>query len=248
MYISVEQLIKEEVERNGRGWCFTSLHFQKFGSDASIRKALSNLQKNGFIRRLTQGVYDFPKTHDKLGVLPPDLNKVAQVIAEKNGVEIQPSGDYATNVLGLSTQVPAQIVFLTNGTSRVVKVGKQKIIFKKASQKTMAAAGTKEGLLIQALKHIGKEHIDEVTLHSIAKILNKSTPEEIKKYFRFAPSWIRTLIFKLVKSQASSESSNRKNRRLTTLFKKAHKQQQPFKGSTYDRTRSTLQRRQTAIL
>lgn len=89
------------------------MHFADLGSDASIRKALSQLQKRSFIRRLAQGLYDYPKKHDLLGIIPPDVNEVAKAIAEKDSVLIQ---------------------------------------FQKTTRKNMLSAGTREGLLIQALK------------------------------------------------------------------------------------------------
>ena len=103
---------KSELSSTARGWCFTPMHFADLGSDASIRKALSQLQKQSFIRRLAQGLYDYPKKHDLLGIIPPDLNEVAKAIAEKNGVLIQPAGAHAANLVGFSTQVPGRIIFL----------------------------------------------------------------------------------------------------------------------------------------
>jgi Family of unknown function (DUF6088) len=70
---SIEAAVKNRITDHGRGWCFTPMHFSDLGSDASIRKALSQLQKQNIIRRLAQGVYDYPKMHDLLGLIPPDL-------------------------------------------------------------------------------------------------------------------------------------------------------------------------------
>src|SRR5205807_122367 len=95
MHISVETMVKNRIIEHGNGWCFTPMHFIDLGSDVSIRKALSNLQKQNMIRRLAQGVYDYPIMHKVLGIVPPHLNDVAEAIAEKNGVKIQPSGAHA---------------------------------------------------------------------------------------------------------------------------------------------------------
>lgn len=95
---SIEIAVKNRITDHGRGWCFTSIHFSDLGSDASVRKALSQLQKQNVIRRLAQGVYDYPKMHDLLGLIPPDLNEVAKAIAEKNGVQIQPASKYGTKI------------------------------------------------------------------------------------------------------------------------------------------------------
>lgn len=195
---SVELLVKNRIMEHGRGWCFTPMHFLDLGSEASIRKALSHLQQQYIIRRLIQGVYDYPKTHDLLGTIPPDLNEVANAIAEKNGVQIQPAGAHAANLVGFSTQVPGRIIFLTEGPSRKVKIGSQEIIFKKTTKKIMSSAGTREGLLIQALKNLGKDHIDQIARAQIAKFLKDSTEKEIRKNMKFAPAWIRALVFEIL--------------------------------------------------
>ena len=198
MRLSIEDIVKDRIIEHGRGWCFTTMNFLDLGSNASLRKALSQLQKQEFIRRLSQGVYDYPKIHDVLGTIPPDLNEVAQVIAEKNGVQIQPAGAHAANLTGLSTQVPGRVIFLTEGPSRKVKIGNQVIIFKKTTKKNMHSAGTREGLLIQALKNLGKDGIDQIVRMQSAKFLKDSNKNEIKKNTKFAPAWIRDLIFEIM--------------------------------------------------
>lgn len=195
---SIKTAVKNRIIDHGRGWCFTPMHFSDLGSDASIRKALSQLQKQHLIRRLTQGIYDYPKTHDLLGLIPPDLNVVAKAIAEKNGVQIQPAGAYAANLVGLSVQVPGRVIFLTEGPSRKVKIGHQEIIFKKATKKIMSSAGTREGLLIQALKNLGKDHIDQTARIQISKFLKGSKEKEVRQNMKFAPAWIRALVFEIM--------------------------------------------------
>ena len=111
---------------------------------------------------------------------------------------IQPAGAHAANLVGLSTQVPGRIIFLTEGASKKVKIGNQEIIFRKTTKKNMLSAGTREGLLIQALKNLGKDHIDQKAHIQIAKFLKDSPAEEIKKNMKFAPAWIRALVFEII--------------------------------------------------
>lgn len=198
MHLSIEVLVKKRIIEHGRGWCFTPIHFLDLGNEASIRKALSQLQKQGVIRRLAKGIYDYPKIHDLLGTIPPDLNEVAKAIAEKNGVQIQPAGAHAANLVGLSSQVPGRIIFLTEGPSRKVKIGNQEIILKKTTKKNMSSAGTREGLLIQALKNLGKNHIDQIARAQAKKFLKDSNEKEIRKNMKFAPAWVRALIFDIM--------------------------------------------------
>ena len=175
---SAEPTIKNRITEHGPGWCFTPMHFSDLGSDASIRKSLSQLEKQKFIRRLARGLYDYPRKHDTLGIIPPDLNKVAKAIAEKDGALIQPAGAHAANLVGLSTQVPGRIIFLTEAASKKVKIGNQEIIFKKTTKKNMLSAGTREGLLIQALKNLGK--IISIKKHVYKSQNSSKTPPKKK--------------------------------------------------------------------
>lgn len=202
MHISIEELLKKRIIERGHGWCFTSINFLDLGNDASVRKALSLLQKEKFIRRLAQGVYDYPKTHDLLGMIPPDLNEVAKAIAEKNGVLILPAGAHAANLVGLTTQVPGRVIFLTEGPSRKVKIGSQKIIFKKTTKKIMSSAQTREGLLIQALKYLGKDHMDKTVRSQVLKFLKDSSVDKIRENMKYAPAWIRTLVYEIMEIKA----------------------------------------------
>ena len=197
MRASVESAIKNRIVEHSPGWCFTPMHFSDLGSNASIRKALSQLEKQKLFAK-HWGLYDYPKKHDTLGIIPPDLNEVARAIAEKDGVLIQPAGAHAANLVGLSMQVPGRIIFLTEAASKKVKIGNQEIIFKKTTKKNMLSAGTREGLLIQALKNLGKDHIDQKARKQIAKFLENSPKEEIKRNMKFAPVWIRALVFEVM--------------------------------------------------
>ena len=188
---SVEFKVKNKIKGHGVGWCFTPVNFLDLGSNESIRYALSHLHKQKIIRRLAQGIYDYPKKHEVLGTIPPDLNAVARTIAEKNGVQIQPAGAHAANLVGLSEQVPGRLIFLTEGPSRKVKIGNQEIVFKKTTSKVMASAGTREGLVIQALKNLGRDHIDKAARARIRRFLQPSAEKEIRKNLKFAPIWVR---------------------------------------------------------
>ena len=159
---SIVYNVKNRIIEHGRGWCFTPKHFLDLDSVTGVRSALSRLEKAKIIRRLRQGLYDYPREHPSLGVLPPKAEEVAKAISEKNGIQVQPSGAYAANLIGLSEQVPGRVVFLTNGPSKKVKIGKQEILFRTTTEKNMYPAGTKVGLVIQAFRNLGKENIDNI--------------------------------------------------------------------------------------
>ena len=120
---------------------------------------LHRLARKGVIRRLARGVYDFPKTHPVLGPLQPSAETIAKALAGRDHLRLQPAGAYAANALGLSEQVPAKAVFLTDGPSRTVKIGPTTIQLRRTTAKNMATAGRLSGLLIQALRELGRDHV-----------------------------------------------------------------------------------------
>lgn len=195
---TVVQNVKKRIIKKGKGWCFTPKHFQDLDSDTGVRSALSRLEKDNFIRRLAQGIYEYPREHAVLGILPPNLEEIAKAIAEKNGIQIQPSGAYAANLIGLSEQVPGRVVFLTNGPSKKIKIGKQEIIFRTTTEKNMYPAGTKAGLVIQAFRHLGKDNINKIIFNRTKKFLAGTNKHELVTTLKYAPQWIRTLIINIV--------------------------------------------------
>ncbi len=194
----IASIVKKRIITHGKGWCFTPKHFLDLDSDTGVRSALSRLTRDKIIRRLTQGLYEYPREHDVLGTLPPQVDQIAKAIAEKNGIRIQPTGAYAANIVGLSEQVPGRIIFLTNGPSKKIKIGKIEIQFRTAREKTMYPAGTKVGLAIQALKNLGRTHVDDIAQRRVKRFLHGITPHELKKYLKYAPQWIRVIILNIM--------------------------------------------------
>lgn len=185
--------VKNRITSNGKGWCFTPKHFVDLDSDTGVRSALSRLEKEGMIRRLSHGLYEYPRVHKELGMLPPQIDQVAKAISEKNGIRIQPSGAYAANLVGLTEQVPGRVIFLTNGPSKKFKIGKLEILLKTAREKTLHATG-KVGLAIQALKNIGKNHIDDKSISRLRRFLGDVSENELKQNLKYAPQWVRNII------------------------------------------------------
>lgn len=195
---SIVNAVKSRIFGHGRGWVFTTHSFSDLDSDSGVRTALSRLHGEKIIRRITQGIYDYPKTHEVLGVLSPSVEDVAKAYAEKNNAKIQASGAYAANVLGLSDQVPGRAVFLTDGPTGKIKIKNLAVVFKKTTVRNMHAAGSREALVIQAFKFIGQKNISETMLGKVKKLLKQSKPKEFEKNLQFAPRWIRTLLFSIL--------------------------------------------------
>jgi predicted transcriptional regulator of viral defense system len=164
------------------------------GSYSAVALSLKELCDKGQIRRLARGLYDYPRTHPKLGDLSPTPEQIAQALADKDSSRIQPSGAYAANLLGLSEQVPAKVVFLTDATDRRVSVGRQEIILKRTTPKNMATAGRISGLVIQALRHLGKDHVDDAVVDKLARRLSADDRRQLMKDIRYAPAWIGGII------------------------------------------------------
>ena len=148
--------------------------------------ALKSLCDAGRIRRLAPGLYDYPQKHPQLGDLFPTPEQIAQALAYKDSSRIQPSGAYAANLLGLSTQVPAKVVFLTDATDRCIRVGSQEIVLKRTTPKNMATAGRTSGLVIQALRHLGKDHVDDEVVHALVAVLFRQHPVGVYLIFQLA--------------------------------------------------------------
>jgi len=153
--------------------------------------ALSRLAKSGFIRRLTQGIYDYPKISPRLGALSPKPDDVAKAIARKGGQVLSVSPAKAANMLGLTTQVPAKLIYLTNGPTRSKTFGGQTIYLRNAAIKNLVGAGTPTGLVFQALRYIGKDGINSVVLQKIAAHLSDDGLKSLVKDSQKAPDWMR---------------------------------------------------------
>ena len=156
---SIDSKILAAIHGRGRGSVLVPADFLDIGSREAVDVVLHRLTRKGTIRRLARGVYDFPKTHPVLGPLQPSADKVAQALAGRDHTRLQPAGAYAANALGLSEQVPAKAVFLTDGPTRTVKIGPTTIQLRRTTARNMATAGRLSGLLIQALRELGKEHV-----------------------------------------------------------------------------------------
>lgn len=186
------------IQEHGRGYVFTPKDFLDLGSREAIDTALSRLTTNGDIRRLARGLYDYPKQNKLLGDLYPDPDYVAQVIARDLDSQIQISGARAMHMLGLTTQVPAQTVYLISGPSKEIKIGGVVLKFKHASPKIMAGSGTKGGIVLQAIRYLGKNGITNRVLDKISHQLDNADKQSIKNLIRFAPGWAKPSFDKLL--------------------------------------------------
>jgi len=185
------------IHGRGRGSVFVPADFLEIGSREAVDLVLHRLARKGTIRRLARGVYDFPKEHPVLGPLSPSAEVVARALAGRDRTRIQPAGAYAANVLGLSEQVPAKAVFLTDGPARTVKIGTTTIQLRQTTARNMATAGRLSGLLIQALRELGKDHITPERRNHLRRTLPVDKRQELIKDLKLAPAWMHPIFREL---------------------------------------------------
>src|ERR1700692_445910 len=194
---SIDSRILARIHSRGRGSVFVPGDFLDLGSREAVDIALHRLARKGTIRRLARGVYDFPKEHPVLGPLSPSAEAVARALAGRDQTRLQPAGAYAANALGLSEQVPAKAVFLTDGPTRAVKIGPTTIQLRRTTARNMGAAGRLSGLLIQALRELGKDHVTKERREHLKRTLPADKRRELLKDLKLAPAWMHPIFREL---------------------------------------------------
>jgi predicted transcriptional regulator of viral defense system len=194
MNLNSDIQILTKIKKAKRGTLFFINDFASFSKPDAIRQALQRLVKSGEIDRVTAGIFVRPQKDDIVGKIMPDIEDIAKAIARRDRARIVPTGDYALNRLGLSTQVPMNIIYLTNGTARKIKIGNYTIAFKKVAPKNVAAIGEISRLAIQALKTIGKENVTEEEVQHIQAVLQNEKLTHLEYDIRLAPVWIREIM------------------------------------------------------
>lgn len=203
---SAADKILARIQRKGRGSAFSGKDFLDLAARSSVDKALSSLLENGSIRRVCRGIYDYPRVNKKLGgQLSPDYDQVAHAIARRNGTRIEASGAWAANLLGLSTQVPAKIVYLTNGTSRSYHIGNQTIEFRHVAPKELLARKGSATLVVQALSHLGREHVNQGVIDVLRDRLPQEERQALLKGARYTTDWIYAAIKQIARDGDSED-------------------------------------------
>jgi hypothetical protein len=188
---SIELKTLGRVRGKGRGWVFSPHDFAGMGSRAAVDLALHRLLLKGTIRRVIRGLYDYPRFSTLLNQeLSPDMDQVAQALARKFGWRIQPSGAAAQNLLGLSTQVPARIVYLSDGPNRSYRVGKTALVFDHTALKEAGFKRPESGLIVQALKAFGQERVTPEISAKIRLWLDPTLRETILADTKTATGWV----------------------------------------------------------
>ena len=198
---SIHNQLIAQIKKRKKGTILFPADFKGHLSAVAIRQTLSRLTKEGMLKRLAQGVYLYPQEDPALGTLYPSTDEIAQAIAKRDKVRILPAGLYALNKLGLSTQVPMKVVYLTDGKPKTIKAGKRTITFITSTPKKLSLKGKWSSLAIQALEVIGKNGITPEITSQIATVLRNENIKTIQEDAKLAPDWIARLLLSMSKQE-----------------------------------------------
>jgi hypothetical protein len=197
---SIDGRILDMIRTNQRGTVISARDFADAGQYAAVRQALSRLARAGRLRRVHRGYYDFPRAHPVLGQTAPDPMALVQSLMTGSSAQWQVSGAYAANLLGLSEQVPAKIVILTNGVPRRVQLDKLTLIFRRAAPRNLLAAGRPAGLVIQAIRHLRANGLTSTALARLRARIDAPTRRELLRLVPQLPAWMQPIVRDLVRT------------------------------------------------
>lgn len=196
---SCYQKIKEHMLSAENGTVFATSDFKSFGSSDAVRQALSRLAKEGTCRRAVPGIY-YRSVFSSLlkKEMPPVSYDVARALARNYSWKIVPSPIHAQNDLGISTQVPAQVIYTSTGPSRKYLVGSIPIEFRQSRSKFMTHMSYKSALVTNALQDLKLFGIDDNKLFTISRRLSSDEKDVLREEICFAPVWLRPHLEKIV--------------------------------------------------
>ncbi|KNB62683.1 hypothetical protein AC804_07115 [Chryseobacterium sp. Hurlbut01] len=197
MMQSIHSQLEDKILSLKKGAIVFVSDFAEFGTAENVKKVLLRLEKKQLLVRLAHGVYLYPKIDKELGILYPSTESIAEAIAKRDKIRIIPTGIYALQQLGISTQIPMNVIYLTDGAPRKIKVGKRTITFKKTAPKNLAIKNKVLSNIVQGLKELGKENITDEVKQKINQALEKVPVEILKEEILNAPVWVRNEVLSL---------------------------------------------------
>lgn len=194
--LSIEDKIEKSIKSKQRGVLLFADDFIEYGSSDAIRQALVRLVSKEVIKRVAQGIYVRPTISEYIGEVLPTAEEVAHGIAKRDKIKIVPTGTHALNKLGLSTQIPLKLIYLTDGAPREIQIGKRTIKLKRTTPKNLLAKGKISSLVIQALREVGQKGVTDELEQKIIDLLKKEERKELEHDIPLAPVWIRKIMQK----------------------------------------------------
>lgn len=190
------------IRGRGRGTVFTIGELAGVGSRAAIDQTLSRLARQGVIRRLGVGVYDYPRENIRLGgALTPPPEAIAKAVARRSASRLLPPGALAANALGLSTQVPTKLIYLTDGPQRTLRIGSQTLVFRHAAPRMMAVSGRISAMVFQALRYLGRDGVTPAAVKKLKAGITPADKQRIAKDIKYAVEWMRPVLRQIVATE-----------------------------------------------
>src|SRR5260370_12414839 len=200
---TMKNRIFDRIRRFAPGRAFMAKDFLDIASRGTVDMTLSTLVRDRVIRRVRRGLYDVPKVNPDLGgTLSPDIDQAARALARRHRWTIVPEGAWAVNLIGLSTQVPAKIIYLSDGPNQKVQLGRRTIHFKHARSHILGQEGGMTALAIQALRYIGKDGLDDALIRRLRTLLPEAEKRRLLKATRFGVDWIYETAKKVAENSA----------------------------------------------
>ena len=194
------------IQAWGRGKVFVPHDFLDLGTRRAVDAALRRLTASGRIRHLGRGVYDYPRTHPRLGIRTPSVDDVAAAVARGTGESIVVSEARAANALGVTSQVPARATYLTSGTSRTLRIGPHTIRFRHAAPSRLAGGDSRAGMAVRALRFLGRDGLDPQAQRALVRALGDDDRQQLQNRRQLAPAWMRPMIDDIVLGVVSGGS------------------------------------------
>lgn len=194
---NIKHYVMRSIDESQPHSIFFISDYAGLGAAETIRKILHEATLSGVLEKAGHGIYIKPKI-SRFGKVPVPLEKIAREIADRDKCEILPTGSTAANLIGLSTQVPMNLSYITTGSTRTIKIGGRTISFRHASPKNFATKGRVIPLLIQGIKEIGEENISGVEYEAIRRFIEKQQDPYLQEDLLLAPAWIQRIIKKLM--------------------------------------------------
>lgn len=195
-------IIRDRIRQSEYGTVYVAVDFVDISDKTNINAYLARLAEEGLIRRVMRGVYYKAEYNEMLGeYVTPAVDNVAQALARNFGWTIVPCGDAALNILGLSTQVPATYVYVSDGTYKEYTFHNITIQFKRTTNREVSKLSYKTALVIQALKALGKDQINDSVIHQLRNILTAEEKATMLLEAKTATAWIYDYIRQICNDQ-----------------------------------------------
>jgi hypothetical protein len=199
---TIQNYILDRIRAQGRGKVFIPKDFLDLGSRDAADQSLSRLVKGGEIQRLGRGLYHYPRVNERLGItLGPDPDEIAEALARQTGSRVVPSGAAASNRLGLSTQVPAKPVYLTDGRTRQVRIGNTVFQLRHAAPKELPGDSRTSAMVFQALRHLGQAAVDDQVIARLRRALSPEQRRQLLRDARYTTDWIAAVVRKVAQHE-----------------------------------------------